>query len=88
MEIEHLLVPLFLFNPTCSFPSRSLLHGGDLEGGGNSGEVEGAYNGEERGRPGKGRGGAAKKGGGEWRPRKGKGGHLGFFVGEKKRRLR
>jgi hypothetical protein len=84
MEIEHLLVPLFLFNPTCSFPSRSLLHRRDLEGGGNNGEVEGAYNGEERGRPRKGRGGATKKGGGEWRPRKGNGGAPRVFLWEKR----
>jgi hypothetical protein len=42
--------------------------------------VEGGYKGEERGHPGRGRGGAAKKG------EKG-GSHLGFFVGGKKRRL-
>jgi hypothetical protein len=87
MGIEHLLGPLFLFNPTCSFPSRSLLRGGDLEGGGNNGVLEGDCNGEERGRPGKGKGGG-KKGEGEWRPRKGKGGgHLGFFCGRKETTL-
>jgi hypothetical protein len=41
MGIEHLLGPLFLFNPTCSFSSRSLLRGGDIEEGGSSGEGRG-----------------------------------------------
>jgi hypothetical protein len=65
MGIEHLLGPLFLFNPTCSFPSRSLLRGGDLEGGGSSGEGGGRlqWGGE----------GVARKGGGEGRPSKGEG---------------
>jgi hypothetical protein len=65
MGIEHLLGPLFLFNPTCSFPSRSLLRGGDLEGGGSSGEGGGwlQWGGE----------GAARKGGGEGQPSKGGG---------------
>jgi hypothetical protein len=62
MGIEHLLGPLFLFNPTCSFSSRSLLRGGDLEGGGSSGEGRGRLQkwGGEGAAPG--RGGAAKKG--------------------------
>jgi hypothetical protein len=62
MGVEHLLDPLFLFNPSCSSSSRSLLRGGDLEGGGSSG---GWLQGE---------GGGAAKGGekGGWRPRKGK----------------
>jgi hypothetical protein len=63
MGIEHLLGPLFLFNPSCSFPSRCLLHGGDLEGGGSSRE--------DRGRLQWGGEGAARKG--EGRPRKGEG---------------
>jgi hypothetical protein len=37
MGVEHLLDPLFLFNPSCSSSSRSLLRGGDLAGGGSSG---------------------------------------------------
>jgi hypothetical protein len=86
MVIEHLLGPLFLFNPTCSFSSRSLLRGGDLEGGGSSGEG--------RGRLQIGRRGVARKGGGEGRPSQGRGSggqergkrggsHLGFFCGRK-----
>jgi hypothetical protein len=76
MGIEHLFGPLFLLNPTCSFLSRSLLHGGDLEGGGNSGEVEGGCNGEESGQ--------SRKGEGRGGPERGKGGgHLGFFGGRK-----
>jgi hypothetical protein len=59
MGIEHFLDPLFLFNPSCSFPSRFLLRGGDLKGGGSSGEGRGGCNGEERGRPGRGTGGMA-----------------------------
>jgi hypothetical protein len=58
MGIEHLLGPLFLFNPSCSFPSRSLLRGGDLEGGGSSGEDTGRlqWGGERAARKGEGRG--------------------------------
>jgi hypothetical protein len=83
MGIEHLLDPLFLFNPSCSFPSRSLLRGGDLEGGGSRGEGRGRLQWGGEGWPSRGRGGATKKGGEEWQLRKGKkrGGHLGFFVG-------
>jgi hypothetical protein len=73
MRIEHLLGPLFLFIPTCSFSSRSLLRGGDLEGGGSSGEGRGRLQwGGEGAAPGRGRGGAARKG------QKG-GGHLGLL---------
>ena len=54
MGVEHLLDPLFLFNPSCSSSSRSLLRGGDLEGGGSSGgrlqgEGGGAAKGGEKG---------------------------------------
>jgi hypothetical protein len=69
MGIEHLLGPLFLFNPTCSFSSRSLLRGGDLEGGGRSGE-------------GRGRLQMGRRGGGQerWRGGEKRGGdHLGFL---------
>jgi hypothetical protein len=69
MGIEHLLGPLFLFNPTCSFSSRSLLCGGDLEGGGSSGESRGRL---QMGRRGGGsreeREGAARKGKGKGLP--------------------
>jgi hypothetical protein len=67
MGIEHLLGPLFLFNPTCSFPSQSLLRGGDLEGGGRSGEGGGRlqWGGE---------GAARKKRGGRGGQEGGKGG--------------
>jgi hypothetical protein len=63
MGIEHLLGPLFLFNPTCSSSSRSLLRGGDLEGGENHGEGRGQL---PMGRRGRGRGGGQRggKGGG------------------------
>jgi hypothetical protein len=72
MGIEHLLGPLFLFNPTCSFSSRSLLCEGDLEGGGSSGEGRGRLQwGGEAAAPG--RGGAARKG------KRRMGGHLGFL---------
>jgi hypothetical protein len=81
MGIEHLLGPLFLFNPTCSFSSRSLLRGGDLEGGGSSREGRGRlqWGGE----------GVALGGGGEgWSVRGKRGQPPRAFVGEKKRRLR
>jgi hypothetical protein len=90
MGIEHLLGPLFLFNPFCSSSSRSLLRGGDLEGGGSGGEVEGGCHWRRGGRQqrGKGRGGQVwGKGGGTKKGEKG-GRSLGFFVGEQKRRLR
>jgi hypothetical protein len=52
---EHLLDPLPLFNSTCSSSSRSLLRGGDLEGGGSRGEGRGRLpkrrGGRGRGRP-------------------------------------
>jgi hypothetical protein len=50
MGIEHLLGPLFLFNPTCSSSSRSLLRGGDLDGGGSCGEGRGRLPMGRRGR--------------------------------------
>jgi hypothetical protein len=80
MGVEHLLDPLFLFNPSCSSSSRSLLCGGDLEGGGSiggrlQGEGGGAAKGGEKG------GLVAKK------REKGRGRPLGFY-GRKKRRLR
>jgi hypothetical protein len=62
MGIEHLLGPLFLFNPTCSSSSRSLLLGGVLEGGGSRGEGRGRLPWEEKGGQQRGRGGAAKCG--------------------------
>jgi hypothetical protein len=65
MGIEHLFGHLFLFNPTCSFSSRSLLRGRDLEGGGSSGESRGRLQmGRRGGGQERGRGGAAKQGGG------------------------
>jgi hypothetical protein len=62
MGIEHLLGPLFLSNPTCFFPSRSLLRGGDLEGGGCRGEGRGRLQWEGEGAARKGEGRAARKG--------------------------
>jgi hypothetical protein len=73
MGIEHLLGPLFLFNPTCSISSRSLLRGGDLEGGGRRGEGRGLLQMGRRGDGSReGREGVARKVGKE------RGGHLGF----------
>jgi hypothetical protein len=63
MEVEHLLDPLFLFNPSCSSSSRSLLRGGRSSGR----RMQWRAAAKGKGRPSKG-----KWGGGGWRPRKGK----------------
>jgi hypothetical protein len=80
MGVEHLLDPLFLFNPSCSSSSRSLLHGGDLEEGGSSG----GWLQRGRGWGGQvwGKGGLAAKKRGK------KGGRPLGFCGRKKRRLK
>jgi hypothetical protein len=54
-NMDLILGPLFLFNPTCSSSSQSLLRGGDLEGGGSHGEGRGRL---PMGRRGRGRGAA------------------------------
>jgi hypothetical protein len=79
MGVEHLLDPLFLFNPSCSSSSRSLLRVGRSRGRRKQWRAAAKGNGE--GRPSVGKGG--------WQPRKGKkwGRPLGF-CGRKKRRLR
>jgi hypothetical protein len=80
MGVEHLIDPLFLFNPSCSSSSRSLLRGGRSSG--RRKQWWAAAKGKGEGRPSKG-----KRGG--WRPRKGKkGGRPLGFCGRKKRRLR
>jgi hypothetical protein len=64
MGIEHLLGSLFLFNPTCSISSRSLLRGGDLEDGVSSGQGRGRLQMGRRGKEGGGDGQRGGKGGG------------------------
>jgi hypothetical protein len=67
MGVEHLLDPLFLFNPSCSSSSRSLLRGGRsreeevLEGYCNGGRGSGQPRGKSEAAN-KGEGVAAKKG--------------------------
>jgi hypothetical protein len=79
MGVEHLLDPLFFFNPSCSSSSRSLLRGGRSRGRRKHWRAAAKGNGE--GRPSVGKGG--------WQPRKGKkGGRPLGFCGRKKRRLR
>jgi hypothetical protein len=83
MGIEHLLGPVFLFNPSCSSPSRSLLRGGRSRGRMKRWRGGGRLPWEASGRPVKGKGRAAKcgerGGGGQER---GKGGRpLVFFCG-------
>jgi hypothetical protein len=74
MGVEHLLDPLFLFNPSCSSSSRSLLRGGRSRGRRKQWRAAAKRNGE--GRPSVGKGG--------WRPRKGKkGGATTRFLWEK-----
>jgi hypothetical protein len=81
MGVEHLLDPLFLFNPSCSCSSRSLLRGGRSRG--RRKQWRAAAKGKGEGRP------RVGKGGGGWRPIKGKkGGRPLGFCGRKKRRLR
>jgi hypothetical protein len=87
MGIEHLLGPVFLFNPSCSSPSRSLLRGGRSRGRMKRWRGGGRLPWEASGRPVKGKGRAAKCGergppGGS-RPRTGKrGATTSFFLWE------
>jgi hypothetical protein len=80
MGVEHLLDPLFLFNPSCSSSSRSLLRGGRSRG--RRKQWRAAARGRGRGGQGWGKGGLAAK-----KREKGRGRPLGF-CGRKKRRLR
>jgi hypothetical protein len=80
MGVEHLLDPLFLFNPSCSSSSRSLLRGGRSRG--RRKQWRAAAKGKGEGQPSVGKGGV----GGQKKGKKG-GRPLGF-CGRKKRRLR
>jgi hypothetical protein len=79
MGVEHLLDPLFLFNPSCSSSSRSLLRGGRSRG--RRKQWREAAKGKGEGRPSVGKGGLVAK------KREKRGRPLGF-CGRKKRRLR
>ena len=73
MGVEHLLDPLFLFNPSCSSSSRSLLRGGGEDLWRRKKWWAAAMGGEGTANQG--------KNGGGWRPREGGGGKRGGPLG-------